>query len=326
MLSLNNAIALLQEFAEVHPFPDAPQELYAPCAYILSLGGKRLRPALALMAADLTGGDPRQALHVGWAVELFHNFSLIHDDIMDAAPLRRGKPTVHTKWNLTAGILSGDVMLIYAYRHLAAIEQEAAIPAILRVFNRVATGVCEGQQMDVNFETQPEVSIEQYIQMIELKTAVLLGGALEMGALAVGASPQDAAHLYDFGRLAGIAFQIQDDLLDTYGDPATFGKQVGGDIIQNKKTLLVLKTLETAPPQDADQLQLLLSGKSELPPDAKVEAVRAIFDRNNIPAIIEAEKKKYETLAFEALDRVNAPDDRKMVLKTMIDALLHRNS
>lgn len=324
MLTLNNAIDLLQEFAEAHPFPDAPPELYEPCSYILSLGGKRLRPALAVMAAELTGGDPRQALHIGWAVELFHNFSLIHDDIMDAAPLRRGQPTVHTKWTLTTGILSGDVMLIFAYRHLAAIERESAIPAVLRVFNRVATGVCEGQQFDINFESREQVSIEEYIRMIELKTAVLLGGALEMGALATGASAEDAAHLYDFGRLAGIAFQIQDDLLDTYGDPATFGKQVGGDIIQNKKTLLVLKTLETAPANDVEALSHLLSTNHTIDNDEKVAAVRAIFDRNGIPAIIEEEKKKYETMAFAALDLVNAPQERKMVLRSMIDALLHR--
>ncbi len=326
MLDLNKAIALLQDFAEAHPFPGAPSELYEPCSYILSLGGKRLRPALALMAADLMAEPPEQVLHIGWAVELFHNFSLIHDDIMDAAPLRRGQPTVHTKWNLTTGILSGDVMLILAYRHLAALPRREAILDVLEVFNRVATGVCEGQQMDVNFEQRDNVSIEEYIRMIELKTAVLLGGALEMGALAVGAQPQDAAHLYDFGRLAGIAFQIQDDLLDTYGDPATFGKQVGGDIIQNKKTLLVLKTLETAPAADVDELNAIFSGKLALDNDQKVVAVRALFDRNNIPDIIEQEKLRYETQAFEALARVNAPAERKAVLEGMIASLLHRSS
>jgi geranylgeranyl diphosphate synthase, type II len=324
MLDLNKAIALLQDFAEAHPFPGAPSELYEPCSYILSLGGKRLRPALALMAADLMGAPPQQALHIGWAVELFHNFSLIHDDIMDAAPLRRGQPTVHTKWDLTTGILSGDVMLIFAYKQLAAIERRAAIPEVLAVFNRVAQGVCEGQQMDVNFERRDNVSIDEYIRMIELKTAVLLGGALEMGALAVGAPAQDAAHLYDFGRLAGIAFQIQDDLLDTYGDPATFGKQVGGDIIQNKKTLLVLKTLETAPAADIERLQAIFAGEIALDNDQKVAEVRAIFDRNGIPAIIEQEKKKYEDLAFAALQRVDAPAERKQVLEGMIAALLHR--
>lgn len=327
LLTLNNAIDLLQDFAEQHPFPLTPKALYEPCSYILSLGGKRLRPALALMAAELVAGDGAgpQALHIGWAVELFHNFSLIHDDIMDAAPLRRGQPTVHTKWNLTTGILSGDVMLIFAYQHLAALENQSAIPAVLKVFNRVATGVCEGQQMDVNFETQELVSIEEYIEMIELKTAVLLGGALEMGALCVGATAEDAAHLYDFGRLAGIAFQIQDDLLDTYGDPATFGKQVGGDIIQNKKTLLVLKTLEVASAADVLGLKQLFAAESTIEQAEKVAAVRAIFDNNNIPALIEAEKKKYEDMAFEALSKVNAPDERKAILKGMIGALLHRS-
>lgn len=325
MLSFPAALDLIQRFADRNPFPQSPEGLYEPCTYILSLGGKRLRPALAVMAADLTGNDPESALPAGWAVEVFHNFSLIHDDIMDAAPLRRGMPTVHTKWNLNTGILSGDAMLIYAYRFLAESPRKEAIPALLDVFNRVATGVCEGQQMDINFETRDDVSLEEYIRMIELKTAVLLGGALEMGALAAGAGIGDAALLYDFGRLAGIAFQIQDDLLDTYGNPETFGKQVGGDILQNKKTFLVLKTYEVASEADCAELKTLLSPGQTMEPTAKIAAVKNIFDRNGIPALVEKEKQQFEYQAFAALEAVQAPEERKLALKGMVAELLHRS-
>jgi len=247
----------------------------------------------------------------------------MHDDIMDAAPLRRGQATVHTRWNTTTAILSGDVMLIRAYQMLHATGQTDRLPALLQTFNQVATEVCEGQQMDVNFETRADVSIPEYIKMIELKTAVLLGGALKMGAICAQAPDTDAEHLYHFGRLAGIAFQIQDDLLDTYGDPAKFGKQVGGDILQNKKTLLVLKTLETAPEADCNELLSWMQTGAEQG-DEKVEAVRAIFNRNNIPQLIALEKEKYQDEAFQHLASIQAPDDRKSVLRKMIEDLLER--
>lgn len=324
MRSFSEILDQLQAFGKEQSFPNAPSALYEPCSYILSLGGKRLRPALALMAAELVGGDPSVALHPAWAVELFHNFSLIHDDIMDAAPLRRGQPTVHVRWDLTTGILSGDVMLIYAYQHLAKTPNQQVLPQLMEVFNRVAIGVCEGQQLDINFEQQKDVSLEEYIHMIELKTAVLLGGALEMGALAAGASARDASLLYDFGRLAGIAFQIQDDLLDTYGDPETFGKQVGGDILQNKKTFLVLKTLEAASTTDADALRRLLSSDTLLAPEQKIEAVKRLFDHYEVPALVQAEKARFEQLAFAALDAVAVPSSQKTVLRSMVAELLHR--
>jgi geranylgeranyl diphosphate synthase, type II len=319
----NDILRLLDSYAESHPFPSYPRELYEPCDYIISLGGKRLRPALAVMAADLFG-QPDAAWTVAWCVELFHNFSLIHDDIMDEAPLRRGQPTVHARWGATTGILSGDVMLIYAYQHLAQTPNRSVIPALLDTFNRVAIGVCEGQQMDMNFERRDTVPLSEYIRMIELKTAVLLGGALEMGALAAGTSPENARKLYDFGRLAGIAFQIQDDLLDTYGDPATFGKQVGGDILQNKKTFLVLKTLEVASAADQLVLSDLLKPNSSVEGATKIAAVRAIFDRNNVPALVSAAKKEFEEQAFAALAAVDAPEDRKLPLQNMVAALLER--
>ena len=325
MHSLPNLLDLLRDFPLKNPFPAAPAALYAPCDYLLALGGKRLRPALVLMGYELFRDDSQRALPPAWSIELFHNFSLMHDDIMDAAPLRRGQPTVHTKWDTTTAILSGDVMLIYAYRFLAQFDDPAALPALLHTFNQAATEVCEGQQMDVAFETRSDVSAEEYLHMIELKTAVLLGCALRMGAICAGADSADTEHLYQVGRLAGIAFQIQDDLLDTYGDPAKFGKQVGGDILQNKKTLLVLRTLETA--SDADRAELahwMQTGAENA--EQKVAAVRAIFDRNNIPAWIMEEKQRFQIEAFRHLEAVNVTTERKAVLRGFLEDLLVREA
>lgn len=326
MNSLASLLEQIKDFGQSHPFPGQPGNLYEPCSYILTLGGKRIRPALLLMGYELYRDDTATALPAAWAVELFHNFSLIHDDIMDAAPLRRGQPTVHTKWNQTAGILSGDVMLIYAYRFLAQTGNAQHLGPLLHTFNRVATEVCEGQQMDIDFETQAVVSIPEYLRMIELKTSVLLGAALEMGAICADAPEADIQHLYAFGKNAGIAFQIQDDLLDTYGDPDKFGKQVGGDILQNKKTLLVLKTLETAAPADLRELQEWMRSGAEAEPAGKVAAVRAIFDRNGIPALVAAEQGKFQQKAFEHLDAVQAPEHRKQVLRETVKALFERDS
>lgn len=325
MRDLPQLLDLIASFSKENPFPSSPNALYEPCGYILTLGGKRLRPALTLMGYELFEDNVENALSVAWAVELFHNFSLMHDDIMDAAPLRRGQPTVHHRWNTTTAILSGDVMLIYAYRFLAKAATPETLPQLLQIFNRVATEVCEGQQMDVDFETQNSVSIPDYLRMIELKTAVLLGAALEMGAVCARTPDKDAQHLYEFGRLAGIAFQIQDDLLDTYGDPVKFGKQVGGDILQNKKTLLVLKTLETASEADVRALQQWMRTGAENP-EEKVAAVRAIYDRNAIPELIAEEKKRFQQAAFLHLDAVNVPEDRKSVLRNTVADLLERES
>ncbi len=314
----------IQSFARQNPFPTNPQALYDPCDYILALGGKRFRPAALLLGYQLFRDDLEVALPAAWAVELFHNFSLMHDDIMDAAPLRRGQPTVHTKWSTTTGILSGDVMLIFAYRHLTSIQPADTALALIKTFNRVATEVCEGQQMDVEFETRSDVRLAEYLHMIELKTAVLLGGALEMGALCAQAPLSDAQHLYEFGRLAGIAFQLQDDLLDTYGDPQKFGKQVGGDILQNKKTFLVLKTLETAVEADRQTLDQWLKTGAENPAE-KVAAVRALFDRNDIPAQVLAEKQRFQEDAFRHLEAVQVPASRKAALRQMVADLFVRD-
>lgn len=325
MSTLADLLNRIQAYADAQPFPQDPAELYEPCSYMLGLGGKRLRPALTLMAYELFGDDVDVALPVAWAVELFHNFSLMHDDIMDAAPLRRGQPTVHARWSPTTAILSGDALLIQAYRQLASFADEPVIPKLLDTFNRVAIGVCEGQQLDLNFEQRSDVSVNEYLHMIELKTAVLLGGALEMGALCARASNEDAAALYEFGCLAGIAFQIQDDLLDTYGDPSKFGKQVGGDIVQNKKTLLVLKTQEVAPESDRMALQRWLNTATTDPAE-KIAAVRSLFDRNGIPDMIEAEKEQFRQLAFDRLDAVSASVPRKTALREAVGALLDRDN
>ncbi|MBL7798187.1 MAG: polyprenyl synthetase family protein [Saprospiraceae bacterium] len=324
MHQLPDLLDRIAAYAARNPFPGTPRELYEPCDYMLTLGGKRLRPALLLMAYELFSDDPKQALPAAWAVELFHNFTLLHDDIMDAAPLRRGKPTVHTRWNITTGILSGDVMLIHAYRHLAATGPADLVADLVQIFNRVAVEVCEGQQYDMNFETRQDVQLAEYMRMIELKTAVLLGGALEMGARCAGAAGADCEHLYQFGRLAGIAFQIQDDLLDTYGDPAKFGKQVGGDILQNKKTWLVLKTLEIASNADRAELGRWMHTGPDEP--GKVEAVRAIFDRNGIPELVLAEKQRFQNEAFAHLQSVQVPETRKAVLKKTVENLLERDN
>ena len=325
MRDLSKLLDLIASFSKENPFPTSPLELYEPCNYILTLGGKRLRPALVLMGHEMFNDDVEAALPAAWAVELFHNFSLMHDDIMDAAPLRRNEPTVHSKWNTTTAILSGDVMLIHAYRFLARCGDAEAVLRLLNIFNRVATEVCEGQQLDINFETRAKVSILEYTRMIELKTAVLLGAALEMGAVCANAPAADSQHLYEFGRLAGIAFQIQDDLLDTYGDPIKFGKQVGGDILQNKKTLLVLKTLETALESDCRELHNWMQTASENPVE-KITAVRAIFDRNGIPALVAQEKLRFQQEAFQHLEAVRVPDSRKQVLKGVVADLLERES
>ncbi|MEZ4942986.1 MAG: polyprenyl synthetase family protein [Saprospiraceae bacterium] len=323
MHDLPALLTKIDGYAAANPFPEAPRELFEPCTYMLDLGGKRLRPALLLMAAELFSDTIDTALPAAWAVELFHNFTLMHDDIMDAAPLRRGQPTVHTRWNTTTGILSGDVMLIQAYRYLTSFSNPAVVTELVKTFSRVATEVCEGQQYDINFESRNDVALPEYIRMIELKTAVLLGGAMEMGAICAGANPADAEHLYHFGRLAGISFQIQDDLLDTYGDPAKFGTQVGGDILQNKKTFLVLKALETMPAGNRHVLETWLQTGPETP--GKVDAVRAIFDQYKIPELAAAEKKRFQAEAFTQLEKVGVSEARKVALRQMIGNLLDRD-
>lgn len=300
-----------------------PAQLYAPCDYILSLGGKRLRPLLALVACDLFGKAPRQALNAALAVELFHNFSLIHDDILDKAPLRRNKATVHVKWNTQIALLSGDVLLVEAGR---ALETYAAntYKQLTSLFNYTATEVCEGQQLDMNFETQAGVGASDYIRMIELKTAVLLGCSLQMGAICASATAAAQKHLYSFGRNLGIAFQLLDDYLDAFADSTDkFGKQVGGDIVANKQTFLLIKTRELANRKQKQELKRLLQSKNAA---AKVSGVLALMRAVKADASCLAEAEKYTAAALQALDKVKAPATKKAMLQHFAQSLLHRQS
>ncbi len=303
-------------------YPASPSELYEPITYILSVGGKRMRPALLLMACDLFGGDVQKAVNPAMAIEVFHNFTLVHDDIMDNAPLRRGKMTVHEKWDPNVAILSGDVMLVQAYQFIMQVD-DSILRQVIDVFNKTAIGVCEGQQFDMNFERQDSVAVDTYLNMIRLKTAVLLGGALKIGALIGGASVTDADLLCTFGEQLGIAFQLQDDILDVYGDPDKFGKQVGGDIISNKKTFLLIRALELATGDDKATLDRWLQ-TTDADPAEKVAAVTGIYDRLNIKEATEQAMQEFAEKAFDALDKISLPIERKQYLRDFADGLMVR--
>jgi len=305
-------------------YPEHPGQLYEPISYILSLGGKRMRPALLLMACELFGGDVNKAIPPALAIEVFHNFTLMHDDIMDKAPLRRGKTTVHEKWNQNVAILSGDVMLIEGYKLMMQVENHL-LRQVLDIFNETAVGVCEGQQIDMEFETQQNVRIDEYINMIRLKTAVVLGGALKIGALIGSASQKDADLLSNFGIQLGIAFQLQDDILDVYGDPEKFGKQVGGDIISNKKTYLLIKALELAQGDEADELNDLLNA-TKFDSTQKVADVTRIYNNLDIRRYAEEAMQTYADKAFAALALINLPDSHKQYLQDFADGLLVREN
>lgn len=299
-----------------------PKNLYDPMVYILGLGGKRVRPVLVLMAAEIFGADYRKALDAALAIEIFHNFSLVHDDIMDDAPLRRGKETVHEKWDVNTGILSGDAMLIHAYQLFENYEGET-FRSLARLFSRTAIEVCEGQQYDMDFETKDDVSIEEYLKMIEYKTAVLVGASLQMGAIVAGASKGDQEKIYEYGRLLGIAFQLQDDYLDAFGDPDHFGKQVGGDIIENKKTFLYLTSLNSSQTREAQQLEHLYSIN---PADSrgKVEAVKGLFESSGAADLTKKEIEKYTEKAFKVLGGIEIRDDKKNLLRIFGQNLMER--
>jgi geranylgeranyl diphosphate synthase type II len=319
IVQLQNSI---NQYISNKTYGASPVELYEPINYIMSLGGKRLRPCLLLMACDMFGGDVEQALAPALAIEVFHNFTLMHDDIMDKAPLRRGKPTVHEKWNANTAILSGDVMMVESNKLIMQVKDNILRP-VLDVFNDTAVGVCEGQQIDMNFETRQDVQIDEYINMIRLKTAVLVGGALKMGALVGGADDAEGTLLYNFGEQLGIAFQLQDDILDVYGDPKKFGKQVGGDIISNKKTYLLIKALELAKGDTLDELNQWLNAEN-FDATEKVEAVKNIYNQLSIREHAEAEMNQYAEKALASFEKINLPDERKVILKEFADMLLVR--
>ncbi|MDX1940445.1 MAG: polyprenyl synthetase family protein [Saprospiraceae bacterium] len=323
MSDISKIQSLFDEYLSQHFFQQEPKELYDPINYILQLGGKRLRPLLALMGYQVFDSNIEKALPVAFAVEIFHNFSLVHDDIMDEAPLRRGKPTVHHQYNINTGILSGDVMLIYAYEYLLKTDNPSIHAALIKVFNQVAIEVCEGQQMDMNFEQRKDVTLVEYLKMIELKTAALIGGALQLGALMAGGDAKDAAQLASFGRNAGIAFQLQDDLLDAFGDPDKVGKKVGGDIVQNKKTYLIIKALEVADASTKEALRQWLASKPK-DEQSKINQVKTILLELGIPELITQAKTAFLQEAKTCLESVNGIAAEKQALLELAEKLANR--
>lgn len=299
-----------------------PKNLYEPIEYILGLGGKRIRPVLTLMAAEVFDTDYSIALPAAMAVEVFHNFSLVHDDIMDDAPLRRGQVTVHEKWDLNTGILSGDAMLILAYQYFEQYEP-IVFRNLAKLFSKTALEVCEGQQWDVDFETRNDVTIAQYLKMIEYKTAVLVAAAMKMGAIVAKTSEKEADLIYDFGLNLGLAFQLQDDYLDAFGDPKTFGKQVGGDIIENKKTYLYLKALEFSSAEKASKLEKLFTLQLEDNIE-KIETAKTIFNESGASKATQEAIEMYTFKAFETLEKMEISAEKKNVLRTFGENLMGR--
>lgn len=310
------------KFLDAYKVEKQPQSLYGPVNYILNLGGKRLRPTLTLMTSELFNGNYEDALNAALSIEVFHNFSLIHDDIMDAAPLRRGKETVHERWDVNTGILSGDAMLIMAYQLFENYDAKT-FRDLAKLFSKTALEVCEGQQYDMDFESRDDVTIPEYLQMIEYKTAVLLGAAMKMGAIVANASEENQNKIYEFGKNLGIAFQLQDDYLDAFGNPETFGKQVGGDIIENKKTFLYLKALEFSSEDDRLQLEHLLGIN---PSDAteKIQTIKQLFVSSGSAVATQKEIENYTNKAFSILETLSLSNDKKEVLKQFGKELMNR--
>lgn len=324
MFDIKSATETLNQEIAALKFDRKPAELYDPVKYILSLGGKRMRPLLSLLGCYLYDSSYAKAVKPSLAVELFHNFTLIHDDIMDKAPLRRGMPTVHKKWNENIALLSGDVTLIEAYELLEFVEPTIRLE-IFKLFNLTAKQVCEGQQLDMNFEKLDKVSIEEYLEMIGLKTAVLLGFSMYMGARIGGASVADAQNLYDIAKNVGIGFQIKDDYLDVYGDTEKFGKQVGGDILANKKTYLLLTALEKADAESLSRLKLLLSTNIFKGAD-KVNEVMNIYNKLNVREIAHKAIESYFDKALADLANLNIKQEKKEFLTGYFKALMERES
>jgi len=312
---------LFNNYLKRNLLDSAPQELYEPINYIMSLGGKRMRPVLVLMGCEMFGGDTAEALPTAFAIELFHNFTLMHDDIMDHAPLRRGKPTVHEKFDANRAILSGDVMMIYVYEYLRKLK-EPLFGKVLGAFNDTAIKVCEGQQYDINFQREENVTVADYLNMIELKTAVLLACCLKCGAITAGARDEDSHSIYEFGRNVGICFQLIDDLLDTFGDSDKFGKKIGGDIEENKKTYLLIRALELAEGKDKDSLTFYLG--NDVPHDQKIAGIKSIFEKLGIEERVKEKINEFQLEADKHLSRINISNSKKEMLITYSEKLLSR--
>lgn len=303
-------------------FTRTPKGLYDPVSYVLSLGGKRIRPVLMLMAYNLYREDVKSILQPATGIEVYHNYTLLHDDLMDRADMRRGKATVHKVWNDNVAILSGDAMLVLAYQFMAQCASER-LKDVMDLFSQTALEICEGQQLDMEFEQRKDVKEDEYIEMIRLKTSVLLAASLKIGAILGGASKEDADALYDFGVNLGLAFQLKDDLLDVYGDPLRFGKNIGGDILCNKKTYLVIKAFEHA---NTDQEALLSDWftRETFDPQEKIAAVTRLYNEIGVKALCENRIVEYSKRASESLNRVNVPAENKQELETMMNELMHR--
>ena len=323
MRSIKQYQEFIEEYLSKQQIVREPKNLYEPISYILRLGGKRIRPTLTLMTAEIFGADYQEALPAALAIEVFHNFSLIHDDIMDDAPLRRGNETVHEKWDLNTGILSGDAMLILAYQYFEQYEP-AVFRDLAKLFSKTAIQVCEGQQWDVDFEDREEVAIPEYLKMIEYKTAVLVAAAMKMGAIIATTCTENCELIYDFGLNLGLAFQLQDDYLDAFGDPATFGKQVGGDIIENKKTYLYLKAQEFSTPEQREELLHLFSIHPVDTTD-KVASVKKVFEKTGAAAATQQAITDFTMIAFETLAKMNITEDKKDILRLFGEKLMSRN-
>ena len=322
MLSIEKYQDEFISYLENYSIVKEPKGLYDPIEYILNLGGKRLRPVLTLMTAHIFSSDYKKALSAALSIEVFHNFSLVHDDIMDDAPLRRGEETVHEKWNINTGILSGDAMLIMAYQ-LFELYDASVFQELAKLFSKTALEVCEGQQYDIDFETRTDVTIPEYLKMIEYKTAVLVGAAMKMGAIVAEASEEDQNSIYNFGRNLGIAFQLQDDYLDAFGDPKTFGKQVGGDIIENKKTYLYLKAIEFSEASEQLELQELFAS-TVADSSAKIERAKTIFQTSGSAKATKEAILEYTNMAFSVLEGLDISDDKKALLKAFGHSLMNR--
>lgn len=321
---MHSFIELLEQFEfflKSQNFPNQPANLYDPCKHIISIGGKRIRPVSVMMAHQLFNDINKNTLHAAAAIEYFHNFTLIHDDIMDNSPTRRGEPTVHEKWNLPIAILSGDVMNIFAYQQLAQLPANL-LKEVLQIFNTTAIEVCEGQQLDMDFEQKEKVTIDDYIHMITLKTSVLLAASLKIGAITSGASISTANMLYEFGKNIGISFQLKDDYLDAFGESNKTGKQVGGDIKANKKTFLLLKAFEKANSDQKLKLEELLQNDNE----NKVNGVLGIFEELGIREEAAAIKQHYSNIAFDILEKLPVLSSRKSELKSLAEMLLVREN
>lgn len=324
MLNLDEYRKMANDEIAAIPYPTTPKGLYEPISYTMDLGGKRLRPALVLMACEAMGGDTSKALKAAVGLELFHNFTLLHDDVMDKADVRRGKPTVHRRWNENTAILSGDAMLTMATQYVAQVEP-VVLPAVMELFNRTAMEIYEGQQYDMDFEVRNNVTVEEYIEMIRLKTSVLLGCACKMGAIIAGASEANAQALYDTGVYMGLAFQLQDDVLDVWGDEATFGKAIGGDIMNNKKTFLLIGAMQKAQDDDANELRRWLNDEYALRSE-KVAAVTALYERLGMREAADEAIKRYNDMALDALNKAELSEDARESFVKFIEGLVGRKS